>query len=205
MAPPRLFWVWLLLAGTRGEKDGDMRLANGDSANEGRVEIFYRGQWGTVCDNLWDLMDASVVCRALGFQNATEALGRAAFGPGTGPVMLDEVVCTGTESSLAECRSLGWLKSNCRHAQDAGVVCTNGTCTPDGSRCPWGRSSASTSWPPPTGPRSCRPSAAASSPPSCPRTRPSGPRWSCTPTRWPRRTLCWGSCACSTWPGTWRP
>lgn len=127
MAPPRLFWVWLLLAGTRGEKDGDMRLANGDSANEGRVEIFYRGQWGTVCDNLWDLMDASVVCRALGFQNATEALGRAAFGPGTGPVMLDEVVCTGTESSLAECRSLGWLKSNCRHAQDAGVVCTNET------------------------------------------------------------------------------
>uniref|UniRef100_A0A5F9CI24 Galectin 3 binding protein n=1 Tax=Oryctolagus cuniculus TaxID=9986 RepID=A0A5F9CI24_RABIT len=110
-----------------GEKDGDMRLANGDSANEGRVEIFYRGQWGTVCDNLWDLMDASVVCRALGFQNATEALGRAAFGPGTGPVMLDEVVCTGTESSLAECRSLGWLKSNCRHAQDAGVVCTNET------------------------------------------------------------------------------
>uniref|UniRef100_A0A5F9DBH7 Galectin 3 binding protein n=1 Tax=Oryctolagus cuniculus TaxID=9986 RepID=A0A5F9DBH7_RABIT len=83
MAPPRLFWVWLLLAGTRGEKDGDMRLANGDSANEGRVEIFYRGQWGTVCDNLWDLMDASVVCRALGFQNATEALGRAAFGPET--------------------------------------------------------------------------------------------------------------------------
>lgn len=63
-------------------KDGDMRLADGDSTNEGRVEIFYRGQWGTVCDNLWDLTDASVVCRALGFENATKALGRAAFGPG---------------------------------------------------------------------------------------------------------------------------
>lgn len=62
--------------------DGDMRLANGDAANQGRVEIFYGGQWGTVCDNLWDLTDASVVCRALGFANATEALGRAAFGPG---------------------------------------------------------------------------------------------------------------------------
>lgn len=59
-----------------------MRLANGDAANQGRVEIFYGGQWGTVCDNLWDLTDASVVCRALGFENATEALGRAAFGPG---------------------------------------------------------------------------------------------------------------------------
>lgn len=71
-------------------KDGDMRLANGDSANEGRVEIFYRGQWGTVCDNLWDLTDASVVCRALGFENATDALGQAAFGPGrpAGPQVL---------------------------------------------------------------------------------------------------------------------
>lgn len=63
-------------------EDGDMRLADGNTANEGRVEIFYRGQWGTVCDNLWDLMDAIVVCRALGFANATEALGGAAFGPG---------------------------------------------------------------------------------------------------------------------------
>uniref|UniRef100_A0A673VM13 Metalloproteinase inhibitor 2 n=2 Tax=Suricata suricatta TaxID=37032 RepID=A0A673VM13_SURSU len=108
-----------------GVQDGDMRLADGEAANEGRVEIFYQGQWGTVCDNLWDLTDASVVCRALGFENATEALGRAAFGPGRGPVMLDEVECTGTESSLAECRSLGWLKSNCRHNQDAGVICTN--------------------------------------------------------------------------------
>ncbi|XP_027480775.1 galectin-3-binding protein isoform X2 [Zalophus californianus] len=127
MAIPPLLWMWLLVAGTQGEKDGDMRLADGDTANEGRVEIFYRGQWGTVCDNLWDLTDASVVCRALGFANATEALGGAAFGPGAGPVMLDEVECTGTEPSLASCRSLGWLKSHCRHNQDAGVVCTNET------------------------------------------------------------------------------
>lgn len=63
-------------------KDGDMRLADGGSANEGRVEIYYSGQWGTVCENMWDLTDASVVCRALGFRNATEALGGAAFGPG---------------------------------------------------------------------------------------------------------------------------
>nr|KAF6295961.1 galectin 3 binding protein [Myotis myotis] len=127
MALPRLLWVWLLVAGTQGVRDGDMRLANGDAPNEGRVEIFYGGQWGTVCDNLWDLVDASVVCRALGFENATEALGRAAFGPGTGPIMLDEVQCSGTESSLANCSSLGWLRSKCRHNQDAGVICSNET------------------------------------------------------------------------------
>ncbi|XP_019499761.1 PREDICTED: galectin-3-binding protein [Hipposideros armiger] len=127
MALLGLLCVWLLVAGTEAVKDGDMRLADGDAANQGRVEIFYGGQWGTVCDNLWDLTDASVVCRALGFANATEALGRAAFGPGTGPIMLDEVECVGTEPSLANCSSLGWLKSHCRHSQDAGVVCSNET------------------------------------------------------------------------------
>lgn len=127
MALPCLLWVWLLVPGVQGVKDGDMRLVNGATANEGRVEIFYGGQWGTVCDNLWDLTDASVVCRALGFENATEALGGAAFGPGTGPVMLDEVECTGSEPSLADCKSLGWLKSNCRHKKDASVVCSNET------------------------------------------------------------------------------
>ncbi|XP_059853564.1 soluble calcium-activated nucleotidase 1 isoform X3 [Delphinus delphis] len=127
MAPLRLLWMWLLVAGIHGVKDGDMRLADGDTANEGRVEIYYSGRWGTVCDNLWDLTDASVVCRALGFENATEALGGATFGPGRGPIMLDEVQCTGTEPSLANCSSLGWMKSNCRHDEDAGVICTNET------------------------------------------------------------------------------
>ncbi|EPQ18923.1 Galectin-3-binding protein [Myotis brandtii] len=43
----------------------------------------------------------------------------------TGPIMLDEVQCLGTEPSLANCSSLGWLRSKCRHNQDAGVICSN--------------------------------------------------------------------------------
>ncbi|XP_060027866.1 galectin-3-binding protein isoform X2 [Erinaceus europaeus] len=127
MAPSQIFWIWLLVAGTQGVKDGDMRLVDGKGANEGRVEIFYSGQWGTVCDDQWDLLDANVVCHALGFENATQALGRAAFGPGSGPILLDEMECMGTEPSLANCKSLGWLLSNCRHEEDAGVICGHKT------------------------------------------------------------------------------
>ena len=81
-AQPAPLLTSALPRGPAGVKDGDMRLAGGEADNEGRVEIFYSGQWGTVCDSLWDLTDASVVCRALGFRNVTKALGGAAFGPG---------------------------------------------------------------------------------------------------------------------------
>ena len=53
------------------------------------------------------------------------AVSYAAFGQGTGPVFLNNVECTGTESSLLSCSRSGTPPS-CSHSYDAGVVCPLG-------------------------------------------------------------------------------
>ena len=86
--------------------------------------MFYSGLWGTICDDSWDVNDAEVVCRSLGFLIAKEAKTRAFFGQGSGNIWLDNVACTGTESNLASCRHNGWGIENCGHSEDAGVICS---------------------------------------------------------------------------------
>ena len=106
--------------------DGRVRLVGGSSYNEGRVEVNYNGQWGTVCDDGWDDTDAGVVCRQLGFGLSGMAVGSAGFGQGSGSIWLDSVSCTGSESILASCGHSGVnITQFCNHNEDAGVRCSD--------------------------------------------------------------------------------
>ncbi|XP_029812149.1 T-cell differentiation antigen CD6 isoform X2 [Suricata suricatta] len=100
-----------------------VRLVGGSSPCAGRVEMLEHGQWGSVCDDAWDLEDAQVVCRQLNCGWAVQALPGLHFAPGQGPIHRDEVSCTGTEDFLWDCHGLPG-NGYCGHKEDAGVVCS---------------------------------------------------------------------------------
>ena len=89
------------------------------------MEIFYNGEWGTVCDDYWDLKDAIVVCRQLGYTTAVRRSISAEFGEGTGRIWRDNVRCSGTENRLSSCSASYWGSNDCYHSDDAGVVCAS--------------------------------------------------------------------------------
>uniref|UniRef100_A0A3Q3KT16 Lysyl oxidase homolog n=1 Tax=Mastacembelus armatus TaxID=205130 RepID=A0A3Q3KT16_9TELE len=91
--------------------------------NEGRIELFHKGEWGTICDDDFSISNANVLCRQLGFVSATGWTHSAKYGKGQGKIWLDNVLCNGGEKSIEFCKSRGWGNSDCTHDEDAGVVC----------------------------------------------------------------------------------
>ena len=89
------------------------------------MEVFSEGAWGTVCDDYWDLKDARVVCRYLGFADALNGTSSGTvFDEGSGRVIMSNVRCSGNEANVLNCPHAGIGSHSCNHSQDAGVICT---------------------------------------------------------------------------------
>lgn len=113
---------------TTAPENADLRLS---SYPAGRLEVFLNGEWGTICDNGFGSRSALVACRQLGYGGdiATAQI-QAFYGQGSGPILLDEVLCTGSEDKLTNCPNTGWGNHNCGHEEDVGVTCTGSRSTP---------------------------------------------------------------------------
>ena len=125
--------------------DGSLRLQNGTSALSGGVELCLNNAWGTICDQGFGTADATVICQQLGFANTSKrrkgrghsehidqhglyslgtdatALRGAAFGRGIGPIFMEFLACSGSETSILSCTS--YLQHTCDHSRDVGVIC----------------------------------------------------------------------------------
>ena len=102
-----------------------IRLVDGDSPLipfSGRVEMYHNGIWSTVCDKNWTDTNTQVVCSQLGFKYGSTITDH--YVPaGKGPILLDGVNCSGSETNLLACSHSGFGNHNCGHVEDVGVTC----------------------------------------------------------------------------------
>ncbi|MXY18272.1 MAG: hypothetical protein F4Y57_15130, partial [Acidobacteria bacterium] len=105
-----------------------LRLAGGDVASEGSVEYCRNNQFRSACDDGWDKADADVACRMAGYPDGALDVKIGSFFVNLVDTAfwLDELSCTGDESSLAECGHAGWGVNDCTYNERAGVMCDPG-------------------------------------------------------------------------------
>ncbi|XP_071156619.1 uncharacterized protein [Mytilus edulis] len=115
-----LFLIWGSIFLIEGQTVFNLA-GNGATSSQGRVEVTWNNIKGTICKNNFTDLAASVVCRQLGFYNGGVAVTDGRFGAGTGPILLDNVICIGAEQDILQCSYDN--QTNCVHSDDVGVIC----------------------------------------------------------------------------------
>ncbi|XP_063014360.1 LOW QUALITY PROTEIN: T-cell differentiation antigen CD6 [Melospiza melodia melodia] len=110
--------AWRILTAALPAEHQEWRLSGGRDACAGRVEVFFRGTWSTVCNSTWYDTEATVLCRSLG---CGDVLQRPAF-PHTLPGKMT-YMCEGLQPSLEQCRWTFNKSAPCYQSGAAGVIC----------------------------------------------------------------------------------
>lgn len=101
-----------------------LQLVGGQGEHMGNIALSIAGQSYRVCDDYWDDAAATVVCRMLGYNRGGIATTRSYFGSGNFEIILDDVKCLGTETSLEQCFKItGTKKHDCQNNEFAGAIC----------------------------------------------------------------------------------
>ncbi|CAC5384293.1 DMBT1 [Mytilus coruscus] len=108
--------------------ESNLRLTGGSHNMEGRVELLVNGMWSAICDDDWDNIEATVVCKTLaGYPFDRSVTGKAFrnsfFGPGNGKIAYSRVKCNGTEIDVMHCSLIEVTIPTCDHSNEAGVSC----------------------------------------------------------------------------------
>ena len=106
--------------------DGMLRLQDGPSLNEGRLEIRYKNLFGGVCDDNFGASEAATACHQLGFAGAEQVVPCCHGQRRHGEIWLDDVDCNSREVWLYNCTHGGWGVEDCHLLEEVGVKC-NGT------------------------------------------------------------------------------
>ena len=101
-------------------------MTGGLTPYEGRVEVFLKGQWGTVCSTEEiTTAEAATLCNSLGFGPPQSVVSGALYGDSTDiPILVNSLVCQGAQSDFSQCRIIMNQVSSCTHDNDIGLICS---------------------------------------------------------------------------------
>ena len=104
--------------------EGQIKLVDGPTMNEGRLMINYNQHYGAVCTDRFDTYDANTACHQLGFAGQKNITGCCPYGVRPhGKIWLDELGCSSRDVWLANCTHRGWGVENCHNTQEVGLEC----------------------------------------------------------------------------------